>query len=276
MRLSFVGIILVASTSFCHSAFSQELSLGPSFPCSRASSPNEITICQDPRLSELDRLRAIDFAKERKQDLAKAIREAKSLLSQREQCVNDSLCILDTLTYAYSASVNPSWLEGYRKVLIQKVANMNLSSKADAAVGRTGSYVLSNKGTAATVSAINGTDSSEATVVAIVTPADSREYCERDPGGETIANGGRQTIEQCIKAEQISRHGIPIKTTANCIEKTIEGDDGNLKVVGFDMGVIWKDKDGEIRQFGADTGPADSNFQLLCPNTYARLRAMLN
>ena len=49
-----------------------------------------------------------------------------------------------------------------------------------------------------TVTEREGIDTARASMAGIVTKADLQEYCERDPGGETRANGGRSTKARCV------------------------------------------------------------------------------
>lgn len=75
----------------------------PSFSCDKARALDEIAICSDARLAELDRLRAGDFKKALAADPKEARASAKSDLEARSACANDRVCILDALRYSGSS-----------------------------------------------------------------------------------------------------------------------------------------------------------------------------
>jgi hypothetical protein len=92
----------------------------PSFSCDKAKALDEIAICSDARLAELDRLRAEDFRKALAADPKEARESAKSRLEARSACANDRVCILDMLRYSGN-SPEPKWVEGYRAKLVRDV-----------------------------------------------------------------------------------------------------------------------------------------------------------
>lgn len=65
----------------------------PSFPCDKAKSLDEIAVCSDVRLAELDRLRAEDFKKALAANPKDARASAKSSLEARVSFAFDRVCI---------------------------------------------------------------------------------------------------------------------------------------------------------------------------------------
>lgn len=61
-----------------------------------------------------------------------------------------------------------------------------------------------------------GVGSADAHLLGLVTAGDLLEYCERDPGGSTIANGGTQTVTDCLNELKATEENVVLKTTANC------------------------------------------------------------
>ncbi|ARO28509.1 hypothetical protein NXC14_CH00501 [Rhizobium sp. NXC14] len=72
-----------------------------------------------------------------------------------------------------------------------------------------------------TLVSMTGTDSSTAVMEGKVKQADFREYCERDPGGETIAHGGKLTVKQCVAAYTKTNGKDTYRSTANCRKGTL-------------------------------------------------------
>ncbi|WP_424360970.1 hypothetical protein [Methylocystis parvus] len=245
----------------------------PSFPCDKAKALDEIAICSDARLAELDRLRAEDFRKALAADPKDARESAKSRLEARAACANDRVCILDMLRYSGS-SPEPKWVEGYRAKLVRDVLSDDLSIRSNALVGKRGSFATSSKGVQATLSSIDGLDTSHASATAIMTPADFREYCERDPGGSTTKYGGKLSERQCAETEERSTHDKTLRSSADCKAKSVTIWDGTWRFLSFDeTGITWKGPQGDVQESWAGTSAADAQFELLCPNTYARVRA---
>ena len=89
-----------------------------SFDCRRARSPNEITICSDAHLRELDRITTLAFKTgKQREDSDDFVTEAQALLMARLACQADKRCILDNLVESlqfYQRSnipvVVPVWL----------------------------------------------------------------------------------------------------------------------------------------------------------------------
>jgi hypothetical protein len=245
----------------------------PSFSCERARALDEIAICSDARLAELDRLRAEDFRKAELIDPKAAVKAARASLEVRAACANDRVCILDVLRYYPDGSPEPAWVEGYRATLVRQVVADDLSIRSHAAVGRRSSFPTSSKGVQATLTSIDGVDTDHASATGVMTPADFLEYCERDPGGETRQYGGKLSIKQCATRERAASAERTLVSKADCKAKTITLWDGRWRFLSYDVSITWKNPKGEVEEPWAGTSAVDAQFERLCPNTYARVRA---
>lgn len=75
-----------------------------SFDCRQAARPDELTICSDPRLSELDDLVAEAFNQaKRTPDAATVVPVARDLLADRRRCLANKACILSNQLAALEA-----------------------------------------------------------------------------------------------------------------------------------------------------------------------------
>ena len=247
----------------------------PSFSCDKARTLDEIAICSDARLAELDRLRSLDFQRAKKSDPKEAVKNAKDILESRSHCGNDRLCILDVLRYAGypQASAKPQWVDSYREELIREVLKDDLSVKSFSLVGKRASFGLSSKGVQATLVQIDGVDTNHASAMGRTKLADQFEYCERDPGGETVQYGGRLTIEQCARENEATSDHREYRSNADCRAKTVTLWDGTWRFLNYDAGITWTNPKGEVEQPWAGTSVVEGQFELLCPNTFARIRA---
>jgi hypothetical protein len=273
--LNFRGLALAAMFTGIHSSVVAEEQPNPSFPCEKARSLDEIAICSDAKLAELDRLRAQDFRKAKQADPKEAVISARAYFEERSACANDRVCILDVLRYFYfpGGSPEPEWIEGYRAKLVREVVTDDLSRRSNAAVGRRGSFATSSKGVQATLTSIDGIDTDHASADAVMTPADFLEYCERDPGGATTRYGGKLSITQCAEQMRRATGEQRLTSRANCRAKTVTNSDGSWRFLSYDIAITWKDPKGEVEEPWAGTTAVEGQFQLLCPNTYARIRA---
>ena len=124
-----------------------------------------------------------------------------------------------------------------------------------------------------TIIQMSGTNTDHATMVGTVTAPDAMEYCDRDPGGETTANGGPKTVEACV-AEYLKReNGAQYRAIANCPQHILESNAGRgmerFRLVRNDEGAFaW----GSIRtgrtlgnSCGDGTPPLFEQFKILCP-----------
>ena len=131
---------------------------GPSFDCARATFADEKAICADPRLAELDRASAADFARYMRekgvdQSLRREARQAVGdFLLDRRGCGDNRLCIVDAqmeeLDYianqtriathpGYTFEIDPpppAWVAPYRMGFIDQLARP-LGSETPTKVG---------------------------------------------------------------------------------------------------------------------------------------------
>lgn len=79
-----------------------------------------------------------------------------------------------------------------------------------------GDFPVSCKSWSGTVVRRTGLNTTRAVMVGIVTASDMQEYCERDPGGETKASGGRLTLSQCVQHNLAQDRRARLLSRANC------------------------------------------------------------
>jgi uncharacterized protein len=117
----------------------------PSFDCAKARTQDEITICSDARLAELDQAVAIGVKEIPAiyQEAARSI--ARQTLAARRSCGADKLCILDQQAAAitrlddFGAQVPvPPWVGSYRLVLFRA----RVEPPANGLPGRVGQCTL--------------------------------------------------------------------------------------------------------------------------------------
>ena len=72
------------------------------------------------------------------------------------------------------------------------------------------------KGWGGTIVYKHGVNTAHAVMRGMTTPADLREYCERDPGGETIQYGGTETVDQCVAIDMPLASSQSLSAEANC------------------------------------------------------------
>ena len=101
----------------------------PSFDCRRARSPDEITICSDSHLGELDSIGAMafNFAKQRP-GAHNLIANVQALLLARMACRSDKPCILQRqiealrLYQSWNIPISiPDWVSRYRSELLEGI-----------------------------------------------------------------------------------------------------------------------------------------------------------
>lgn len=130
-----------------------------------------------------------------------------------------------------------------------------------------GDYPISCKSWSGTVTERSGLDTDSARMRGAIMKADIQEYCERDPGGETKASGGRLTLAQCVKKYVGQERGVELVSQANCRTGTII----------FHYGTRTTDRTRFPLGADADTSCASplSNlipqFKVLCPHAARRL-----
>jgi hypothetical protein len=263
------ALLAVLSPSFCKGQEVPSLS----FSCAEAKTLDEKTVCSDPRLAELDRLQAAAYQEAKRKDPVQAVKDARKRLEERALCGNDRICLLDSMSYSEGVTP-PDWLEAYRKQLVKEVLKDDLTARSYAIVGKRTSFPTGYKVAQATLIQIRGVDTDHASATGKITYADNLEYCERDPGGITIQYGGRLTIAQCARREQARTPRHVLVARANCEAKRVTLWDGTWRFLRYEgSGITWKNPRGQVEEFWSGTVTAEAQFQLLCPNTFARIRA---
>ena len=131
-----------------------------------------------------------------------------------------------------------------------------------------GDFPISCKSWSGTVLDRSGIDGPRAEMRGIVAKADVQEYCERDPGGETRASGGKLSLQQCVAKYVAETRDINLTSSANCKAGTIV----------FRYGKRATDRAKFPLRPDADTSCASplSNlipqFKILCPAAVKRFR----
>ena len=92
----------------------------PSFPCDKAKTLDEKTICSDARLAELNRIHAAAYLVAKRKNAGEATKEARMRLEERSLCGNDRVCLFDSMSSAEGIAM-PVWADAYRKELVHPV-----------------------------------------------------------------------------------------------------------------------------------------------------------
>jgi hypothetical protein len=82
-------------------------------------------------------------------------------------------------------------------------------------------HLASCKGWGGTTTAIDGVNSRVARMQGRITRADIREYCNRDPGGETTQYGGKLSIPRCVEKYARQTAKLLLFATADCVSGDI-------------------------------------------------------
>ncbi len=128
---------------------------------------------------------------------------------------------------------------------------------------------LSHSGYGAKVTAINDVDSEKATMVLEVTNDDAAEYCQRDPGGETVQYGGKLTVDQCISKVMGVEEYKNYTVEADCLNKGLTGHDGHTyHITGLDdvNSPVWYDENDQYELIPAASETLTVHFAYLCPS----------
>lgn len=145
-----------------------------------------------------------------------------------------------------------------------------------------GSLSLDEKGWAATLRQVSGEDTDHAALTGSVMPDDAKEYCERDPGGETIRYGGKETVRQCVAGVLKQQRAKVYAVSADCAQKQIASTRGTFQFIerrceGEYCSNVWKDvKTGHVLEDAGYSGidAVNAQFQTLCPSTTKSLPAV--
>ena len=106
----------------------------PSFDCNRARYQDEITICNNQKLSELDQIASFGYSQIKGESRSIAQDFLLNFLNVRHSCGSNKLCILDTQARVidglseFGAHVsNPLWIGAYRLSLIENGKTLMVS-----------------------------------------------------------------------------------------------------------------------------------------------------
>src|SRR3954454_11707804 len=119
--LSWVPIISVAGSFVSGSGVAMAQAANPSFDCVQARTQDEIAICNDSRLTELDQAIAIGLGQISGDHKQSAISVARGTVKTRRSCGSNKLCIIDQQVNALqplselgSEVPIPPWVGNYR------------------------------------------------------------------------------------------------------------------------------------------------------------------
>lgn len=131
-----------------------------------------------------------------------------------------------------------------------------------------GDYPLAScSGWGATIIDIVGVDGRNARMEGAITKADMREFCDRDPGGETVQYGGALTTDQCAEKYWAQERNVTMTTTADCGKgQLVFMQNGHEpQSVRFPLG---PDADTSC---ASGMPPFMAQFRIVCPMAAARL-----
>lgn len=237
-----------------------------SFDCKKAASPSEKAICGDSQLSNLDTLLVEAYKKVLATSTnSNAIRKGqRDWLAERNTCLGNVDCLKQSynerLSYLRSSDMQEKSAE---------------SGHTDSKTNQI-DFPLSVRGWQATIVKLSGVDSSEAMAMGQVKRNNAEEYCERDPGGETIENGGKLTKEQCVQKVLKEEKGKTYSISANCSRKIITTSGLGVfslkgkatNAIGY-LDYVWFDiQSGEILDGSSASGApvVEEQFRILCPS----------
>ncbi|RWX06039.1 hypothetical protein EHI42_32125 [Rhizobium hidalgonense] len=116
----------------------------------------------------------------------------------------------------------------------------------------------------------SGTDSSAAVMEGNVNQANFQEYCERDPGGETRAHGGKLTVKQCVAMYTKENGRDTFRSTANCSEGTLSFEPS----AGTPQSVTFPLPENSDVSCASGMPPLIEQFRLLCPQAAQEFHLM--
>ncbi|ACI53463.1 hypothetical protein Rleg2_0162 [Rhizobium leguminosarum bv. trifolii WSM2304] len=116
-----------------------------------------------------------------------------------------------------------------------------------------------------------GTDSRNAVMEGNVNQANFQEYCERDPGYETVAHGGKLTVEQCVAMYLKESGKDTYRSTADCRKGTLSF----FPASGEPLRATFPLPEDADVSCSSGMPPLIKQFTMLCPKA-ARKFKMLN
>jgi hypothetical protein len=165
---------------------------------------------------------------------------------------------------------------GRAKAIPGSMPSTQIPSGTPQAPSQAGSFPLSDKGFGATIIEFKGADGTSAYAAGTVKRGDAAEYCERDPGGETINSGGKLSVEQCIEKTLQEQKGKYYQAQANCKTGTLNTFNGStFSLIKIEDGFgEWRNDKGEVLDGSSASGAptVDAQFRLLCPSRYSKIQ----
>jgi uncharacterized protein len=120
-RLLFLLMVLLLNGPFAHAE-------SASFNCANARSPDEIAICKDPVLSDIDRLIGRTF-EQFKPEFRSKREVARAFLADRTVCGSDAACIAAVQARTIETfGAAPPWIKQYAEALMGRKAASYASS----------------------------------------------------------------------------------------------------------------------------------------------------
>ncbi|MER9937120.1 hypothetical protein [Mesorhizobium sp. M0088] len=146
----------------------------------------------------------------------------------------------------------------------EEIARFNINRSARVPDGKFGDYPLAScSGWNGTLTKSSGQNGRNARMSGIVTEPDLVEYCERDPGGETIRNGGTKTVGECAK-ELAYEMNTRMRTVANCESGVLRFFYGSKPERTMKLPLP------DDRSCASGLPPLIDQFQMLCPRMAQR------
>ncbi|CAM3110026.1 hypothetical protein JHFBIEKO_4323 [Methylobacterium mesophilicum] len=138
-----------------------------------------------------------------------------------------------------------------------------------------GSFSLSSHGYSATITSLEGADTSRATMLGAVTREDAAEECERNsPGGSGLKP---RAMQSCVDRTLTQTAGKVFRSSADCKSQNISPNfGGRYLIIGRDeVGNlrIYDAKGHEIGYSSASGSPSiEDQFKHLCPRTSTNIK----
>jgi hypothetical protein len=115
-----------------------------------------------------------------------------------------------------------------------------------------------------------GTDSRAAVMEGNVNQANFQEYCERDPGYETVAHGGKLTVEQCVAMYLKESGKDTYRSTADCRKGTLSF----FPASGEPLRVTFPLPEDADVSCSSGMPPLIKQFTMLCPRAARKFKMM--
>lgn len=154
----------------------------------------------------------------------------------------------------------------FNSVIVATAALVAASCAQSSPAFSFGDYpIASCKSWNGTIRKTRGQDSQHAAMAGVITVDDFREYCQRDPGGETTEYGGKLTVDECVQKYEAEMKDKRVRSIADCQRGTIIFQyNGGTSSAQFPLA---PDTDNSC---ASGMPPLQSQFRILCPTNAAR------